>query len=93
VRKRLKEGTREVRITRQMYPFRYPFAPAEVVEWFRLYYGPTDRAFSALDENGQAALRADLEHLWSSNNQATDGTTAVDGEYLEVIAIKGETDE
>jgi hypothetical protein len=59
-----------------------------VVEHFRVYYGPTNKASAALDENGQAALRKDLEQLWSEHNKATDGTTVVDSEYLEVIATR-----
>jgi hypothetical protein len=59
-----------------------------VVEYFRMYYGPAQRAFVALDENGQAAMRKELEQLWSDNNKATDGTTDVDAEYLEVVAIR-----
>ena len=35
----------------------------------------------------QAALRRDLEQLWSEHNRATDGTTRYDAEYLEVEAI------
>jgi SAM-dependent methyltransferase len=68
--------------------FAFPFSPAEVVEHFRVYYGPTNKAFAALDEEKQAALRSDLEKLWTQNNQATDGTTAVEAEYLEVIATR-----
>jgi len=68
--------------------FHFPFSPVEVVEHFRNYYGPTQKAFGALDEAGQAALRADLEHLWTDNNRATDGTTEVESQYLEVIAVK-----
>ena len=30
----------------------------------------------------------DLEALWAENNHATDGTTQVESEYLEVRAIK-----
>jgi hypothetical protein len=71
-----------------MCPFKYPFPPAEVVESFRKYYGPTQRAFDALDADGQTALRSDLERLWADNNQATDNTTYVEGEYLEVIATR-----
>jgi hypothetical protein len=66
----------------------FPFSPAEVVEHFRSYYGPTQKAFGALDENAQAALRKDLEELWAANNQGSDGTTVVDAEYLEVVAVK-----
>ena len=64
------------------------FDPAEVVEHFRLYFGPTQKAFESLDADGQAALRTDLEDLWEANNQATDGTTKVESEYLEVRATK-----
>jgi len=88
VRERLRQGVADLRLTRRMCPFIYPFPPAEVVESFRTYYGPTERAFAALDTDGQAALRSDLERLWAEHNQATDNTTYVEGEYLEVIAIR-----
>jgi hypothetical protein len=71
-----------------MYAFKYPFPPEDVVEFYRQYYGPANRAFAALDAAGQAALRRDLERLWSEHNLATDGTTHVECEYLEVEAIK-----
>ena len=88
VRERLRDGIAELKLTKQMCRFELPFSPAEVVEHFRTYYGPTQRAFEALDTNGQAALRTDLERLWSENNQATDNTTLVYGEYLEVLATR-----
>ncbi len=88
VRERLRDGISELKLTRRMCKFNLPFTPAEVVEHFRTYYGPTQRAFVALDSDGQAALRRDLEQLWSQSNQATDNTTQVDGEYLEVLATK-----
>jgi hypothetical protein len=75
-------------MTRRKIVFTYPFGPAEVVEHFRKYFGPTQKQFEMLDEAGQAALRADLVALWESANQATDGTTAVESEYLEVLARK-----
>lgn len=89
VRERLQDGIAELKLTKRMCRFELPFSPGEVVEHFRTYYGPTQRAFEALDTNGQAALRTDLERLWSENNQATDNTTLVDGEYLEVLATRG----
>ena len=88
VRERLNEGIADLKVTSRICNFNFPFGPAEVVEFFRLYYGPTQRAFGALDENGQAALRKDLEQLWSDNNKATDGTTRVEAEYLEVVATR-----
>lgn len=89
VRARLSEGVADVKMTRRMCRFEYPFSPAEVVEFFRTYYGPTQRAFAALDAGAQAALRGDLERLWAEHNQATDGTTHVEAEYLEVVATRG----
>src|SRR5215217_4078838 len=88
VRERLGEGisTLEARLQRVTWVF--PFSPAEVVEYFRSYYGPTQKAFGLLDEEKQAALRKDLEQLWSANNQATDGTTELESEYLEVKAVR-----
>lgn len=88
VRERLGAGVADLRMTQRLYPFRYPFPPAEVVEYFRTYFGPMVRAFAALDAAGQEGLRRDLEALWSNHNRATDGTTAVDAEYLEVLAIR-----
>jgi len=88
VRERLRDGIAKLEITKRLYPMRYPFPPAEVVEFFRVYYGPTNRAFAALDITGQSALRHDLEQLWSGNNRAHDGSTHVEAEYLEVVAIR-----
>ena len=88
VRQRLGEGISKLEAKPQMIKFAFPFSPAEVVEHFRLYYGPTQKAFGTLDDEKQAALRKDLEQLWSSKNTATDGTTSVDAEYLQVIATR-----
>lgn len=89
VRERFGDGVNDLKLTRRMCEFRYSFSPAEVVEFFRSYYGPTQRAFASLDDNAQAALRKDLEQLWAENNQAADNTaTFVDGEYLEVVATR-----
>ena len=88
VRERLGAGVSALETNLRFAVFEFPISPADVVEHFRLYYGPTQKAFAALDEQGQAALRADLEKLWSDNNRATDGTTEVLSEYLEVVATK-----
>ena len=90
VRERLRDGIADLQMTRRMCPFKYPLPPAGVVESFRMYYGPTGRAFEALDSEGQAALRSDLEQLWTKHNQATDNATYVEGEYLEVIATRSQ---
>ena len=58
-----------------------------MVNEFRLWYGPTLRAFAALAEDARDDLRRDLETLWTEHNRASDGTTRVQSEYLEVIAV------
>ena len=88
VRERLADGISDLQMTRRKIMFNYPMPPADVVEQFRQYFGPTVKAFASLDADGQTALRADLEDLWTENNRATDGTTQVESEYLEVRAVK-----
>lgn len=89
LRERLADGTTSIVTEKRRYPMIYPFGPAEVVQFFIDYYGPTNRAYAALDAAGQAAMRADLEALWTANNTATDGTTLVMAEYLDVTAVRG----
>ena len=88
VRERFKDGVSHLNLSRHLYPFKYPFPPAEVAEFYRTYYGPTQKAFAALDAEKQTALRQDLEQLWTENNKATDGSTMYEAEYLEVVAIR-----
>jgi SAM-dependent methyltransferase len=91
VRERFADGISHLKLSRHLYPFRYPFPPAQVVEFFRTYYGPSNKAFAALSAYSfekQAALRRDLEQLWTEHNTATDGTTLIQAEYLEVVAIR-----
>ena len=89
VRRRFGAGVSDLRLTRVVYRFDYPFAPTDVVEFFRQNYGPTTRAFATLTQDEQAALRESLVNLWTSHNQA-DGSnrTVVDAEYLEVVGIR-----
>jgi hypothetical protein len=76
-------------LTRVSYRFNYAFPPAEVVEFFRQYYGPTTRAFATLGEADRAALRTALVDLWTAHNISGEpGRTIVDSEYLEVVAVR-----
>jgi predicted Zn-dependent peptidase len=61
---------------------------ADVVEFFRQYYGPTNCAFASLGESDAKKLRAHLEALWSAHNRGRNELTVVASEYLEVIAVK-----
>jgi SAM-dependent methyltransferase len=88
VSQRFANGISELQMTRRKIDFDFAMSPEDVVEHFRTYYGPTQKAFAALEGDAQADLRSDLETLWSKNNLATDGTTKVVSEYLEVKAVR-----
>ena len=88
VRQRIGQGLSDLRLVRRHYTFTYPFSPAEVVEVFRLYYGPIHQAFAALGADEGNALRRDLEALWARHNRARKDRTTVYAEYLEVIGIR-----
>jgi SAM-dependent methyltransferase len=87
VRERLR-GAASVDCARRNVMLEFPFAPADVVAHFRAWHGPTHRAFAALDARACEALREALETLWAEHNRATDGTTRVDAEFLEVVAVR-----
>jgi hypothetical protein len=88
VRARLGPHVTDLRCTRRVARFRYPFRPAQTVDFFRQFYGPILRTFAALDAAGQARLHADLEEMYRKHNHAPEGVTEVAAEYLEVIAVR-----
>ncbi len=83
----LGEDVSSLETARRIYTFRYPSAEY-FVDWFREYYGPTVRAFAALDESGQEALAQDLKDLLHEHNISGDETMVVPSEYLEVVAVR-----
>jgi SAM-dependent methyltransferase len=86
VGERLGSAVADLQLTRVMYRFDYPFSPAGVVDFFRDYYGPTNRAFAALAAHDQAAFHADLVALWRAHNQSR--RTDVATPSLQVVAIR-----
>lgn len=88
VRERLAPHARELRLTPRIARMHYPFSPAQTVEFFRQFYGPTLRAFASLDDAARTRLRDDLEAMFATHNKATDGSTEVHAEYLEVIVFR-----
>ena len=85
---RLAGGVAEIGMSRRLIPLTFPFPPGEVVEYWRLYYGPINAAFEAAGPAKQAALRRALEQLWTAHNKSTDGGTCVESEYLEILATR-----
>jgi SAM-dependent methyltransferase len=76
-----------IRVERRIFNFRYR-SPAHWIQVFRDYYGPTHKAFAALDTAGQRALERDLVALLEDLNVAGDASLVVPGEYLEVVVTK-----
>ncbi len=69
------------------FTFRYK-SPAHFLDVFRTFYGPTHKAFGAIDATAQDRLAADLFALMNDCNVASDGTLVVPSEYLEVVITK-----
>jgi ubiquinone/menaquinone biosynthesis C-methylase UbiE len=76
-----------LRAPRRTFVFRYR-SPEHWLEYFRTYFGPTIRAFAALDSAGQAAYARDLLDLTRRFNRSEDRTLVMSGEYLEVVAVR-----
>jgi ubiquinone/menaquinone biosynthesis C-methylase UbiE len=88
VAERFGDKVTDLKTTSRIADMTFEYGPAEVVEHFRRYFGPTVMAFKAIPEENHEAFRSDTEALWAKNNSATDGTTNVKSEYLEVVATK-----
>jgi SAM-dependent methyltransferase len=86
VRERFGGGVESLSCIRRTLELRFPFPPAAVTELFAASYGPTVVTLRAADPAGASRLRAELTGLFQEHNLATDGTTAVAGEYLDVQA-------
>jgi SAM-dependent methyltransferase len=71
---------------RASYVFRHAGPPAELVDAFSLYYGPTMNAFEAAAKDGRdKQLRDDLNTLFESQNQGGADSTVVPATYLKVL--------
>lgn len=75
---------RDIRTTRRNFNFRYRSA-AHWLQIFRDFYGPTHKAFAALNPAGQDALAKDITALLDRCNTAGPASLVVPAEYLEVV--------
>ena len=66
------------------FVFRYR-SPAHWLEVFRTFYGPTLKAFGALDAAAQTRLANDLIAVIERFNRSGDASMVVPSEYLEVV--------
>ena len=81
------DQAQEIRCERRHFNFRY-LSAAHFMEIFRDYYGPTLKAFNALDDAGKQALERDIVTLLDELNVAGAASLVVPSEYLEVVITK-----
>jgi ubiquinone/menaquinone biosynthesis C-methylase UbiE len=77
----------DVATTKQIFHFRYKSAE-HMFDVFKTYYGPTHKAFAALDAAKQAALQADMMELFNRMNRGGKDSFVAPSEYLEAVITK-----
>ena len=78
----------DLRVERKHFVFRYRSA-AHFVQVFRDYYGPTHKAFAALDTAGKSALERDMTSLLNELDVGAGRGLVVPSEYAEVVITVG----
>jgi ubiquinone/menaquinone biosynthesis C-methylase UbiE len=75
-----------ISLTKDTFHFRAPDkSPAEVIESFRRFYGPTMNAFEAAEKNGQVEeLRRQLVELAQAQNTSANGGTSIPATFMRV---------
>jgi SAM-dependent methyltransferase len=77
----------QIRCERRHFNFRYRSA-AHWVQVFRDLYGPTHKAFGALDAAGAASLERAITALLEELNVAGPDSLVVPSEYLEIVVTR-----
>lgn len=74
---------------REAFTFNTGSSPAEFVDLFRKYYGPTMNAFEAAEKNGKANdLQNELVALFNSQNKSGNkNTTSISATFLVVTVV------
>ncbi len=75
-----------ISFVKDTFTFNFAGSPAEYVDAFRKYYGPTMNAFDAAEKNSRAAdLQKELEELFSRQNKGNgNGVTSIPATFLRV---------
>jgi SAM-dependent methyltransferase len=77
----------QIHCERRHFNFRYR-SPAHWLQVFRDYYGPTHKAFAALEEAAGQNLARDITALLEEMNVAGSASLVVPAEYLEIVITK-----
>ena len=81
------DAAADIRCERRIYKFRYA-SPSHFLQVFRDFYGPVNKAFGALDSQGQALLEREIMALLDRFNTAGNASLVVPSEYLEAVIVK-----
>ena len=82
------DSVSSLEVTERTYTWRFTSAE-EFVTFFRTWYGPTLKAFAALDHAGGEALERDLVELARrSDRLGADDAVAIPATYIEAVAVK-----
>lgn len=77
-------GVRSLDVQPRNFVFRYRSAE-NWFDTFRDFYGPTLKAFAALDAEARVAFEHDLLALAHEHNSSRTGALRIESEYLEVV--------
>ena len=86
VRALLGDFVSSVTFARRTIDLRFPMPPTAVAKLFASCYGPTVTTLEALDSRDAREFRSEMARLFQLHNVATDGTTVVLAEFLDVQA-------
>jgi ubiquinone/menaquinone biosynthesis C-methylase UbiE len=75
-----------LRTSERTFTFRFPSAH-DFVEFFRRWYGPTLKAFAALEGAARDALEHDLVELVRRHDRLQDTAVAIPATYTEAVAV------
>jgi hypothetical protein len=85
------ESISSLEVTERTFTWRFESAE-EFVEFFRTWYGPTLKAFAAVEGETREALESDLVALARKHDRlgAEDGAIAIPATYIEAVTVTKE---
>ena len=79
-----------ISFVKDTFTFNAAYAPSELVNNFKTYYGPTMNAFEAAEKNGKVSdLQRELEELFTKQNKSgNNNSTSIPATFLRVTVVK-----
>ena len=86
LRKLFGDGIASLEVAERIFTWRFQ-SPEEFVEFFRRWYGPTLKAFAALEGESREALERDLVELARRHDRLAGDPIAIPAAYTEAVAV------